>query len=130
MNDYRPKSVAAESFEVDEAGNIVRNVTPLRGRPYQHKCCLEAFDAAACAMEEAGLFTIREIALKTKAPETQIRTAVALLLDRCLIQPRPGHRGELMTADRQIHNLAMIEYCALAEGCPPQHRPPAEGGGR
>ena len=102
-----------ETFEVLD-DHLVRKVVPARGKPYEHRCSLKMYKEVAHAAEEFGDagFTLEEPAAKTKAPWTQISTALAFLKERGCAQTR--RRRSYATSTFMFED-AMIEYHALAE---------------
>ena len=115
-----------ESFEVDRAGDLVRKVVPKRGKPYQHTCTLESYEAVAHAAEELGQleggFTVDDLAEAAEVPMTQAAVALAFFKERGFITTHRKHNY----ADEGLHLDAMIEFHALREEPAPQRpQPPA-----
>lgn len=108
-----------EAFSVDaRGGDLVRSVTPAlgRGRPYTHRCTLDAYERVAHAFDELpedtpGL-TLEAIAAAEGLPCTQVATALAFLKERGCVVP---HGRASRPASPDVHLHAMLEYHALLD---------------
>ena len=103
-----------ETFFVDPGGCLVRAVIPARGKPYEHRCTLEAFTEVARAVAEAqGRFTLDGLHEATGLTWTQVAVAFAFLKERSIVVPA-GKRMHVAEGDLAFES-AMIEYHALRE---------------
>lgn len=103
-----------DTFTFDRAGNLLRRVTPRRGKPYEHRCTQQVFETVAHAASEAAEhgFTLQEIAQREDLPSTQVAVAIAFLKERGCIEVA-GRRSYPASSDVYID--AMIEWHALRE---------------
>lgn len=87
-------------------------VAPTRGRPYQHRCQLDTFEAVAHAIDEAGDagFVLEELVAAEDLPSSQAATAVAFMKERGCVTTE-GRRS--YAASGSVHLDAMIEYHAM-----------------
>ena len=104
-----------ESFEVLD-GHLIRNVVPVRGEPYEHRCSVAALDRVAHAIDELGPepFTLATIFNLEDLPWTQVAVAIAFLKERGIIDTR--HRRNYAATTTGVHLDAMTEYHALVAG--------------
>jgi len=102
-----------ETSSVDRTGALVRSVIPRRGKPYEHRCTLELFEAVCHRFDEHGEGdTVETIAKAIDAPITQVATALAFLLERGIVTVE-NRRNYPATID--VYLDAMTEYHALRE---------------
>ena len=107
-----------ESFSIAD-GDLLRSVVPRRGKPYEHRCPLAAFEQVAYAVEELGDGggTIHELVAHEAASGryvsfTNVAVALAFLRERSIIDVR---RRRNYPATTNVHLDAMTEFHALAE---------------
>ena len=104
-----------DSFEIDAAGDLLRKVVPKRGKPYQHTCRLESYEAVAHSAEELGQldggFSVEDLAVNAEVPMTQAAVALAFFKERGLITIYRRRNY----ANPGLHLDAMIEFHALRE---------------
>jgi hypothetical protein len=118
-----------ESFSITE-NVLVRSVVPKRGKPYDHTCDLDIYEAVALAIDDlvGASFTYEEIraSISDGAPFTQVAVAIAFLRERGLIETAHRRRSVATSAD-DTYLGAMIEWHALRET--PITTPPATHSG-
>jgi hypothetical protein len=107
-----------ETFSITE-NVLVRSVVPKRGKPYDHTCDLDIYEAVAHTIDEleGATFTYEEIRQKVDGPFTQVAVAIAFLRERGLIEPAQRRRSVAASKD-DVYLGAMIEWHALREGAP------------
>lgn len=109
-------SLQTSTFHIDTEGAIVRSVIPRRGRPYEHRCAIEAFIAICHRFDEHGAGdTVETLAAATQIPVTQAATALAFLLERGIVTTE---RRKNYPATIDVHLDGMTEYHALREKVP------------
>lgn len=118
-----------ETFAVED-GHLVRRVIPRRGRPYEHRCPLAAFEQIAHAAEELGAqgFTLESLLEYERGAGrdvtfTNIAVTLAFLRERSILDVR--HRRNYAATDA-VHLDAMTEFHALAAGPGHIHVPQKE----
>jgi hypothetical protein len=106
-----------EAFGVLD-GHLVRKVVPVRGKPYEHRCPLEAFEQIAHAAEELGEqgFTLESLVDRERRAGrdvtfTNVAVALAFLRERSILDVR--YRRNYAATDA-VYLDAMTEYHALA----------------
>jgi hypothetical protein len=106
-----------ETFEVF-ADHLVRQVVPVRGQPYVHRCPRAAFEQIAHAADELGQagFTLESLHRYERdagrdVTFTNVAVALAFLRERGILDVR-YRRNYAATAS--VHLDAMTEYHALA----------------
>jgi len=106
-----------ESFRVDSDGCLVRAVAPRRGKPYEHRCSRDGFEAVADTTEQFGergeAFVLEDLRRAADIPWTQAAVAFALLKERSIVIPA-GARAHTVAATGAFLD-AMTEYHALRE---------------
>ena len=105
-----------ETFSVEQ-NLLVRRVVPdpRRGKPYEHRCEKDSFEAVADAIEQFGTvaFTLEEVRQRADVPWTQAAVAIAFLKERSCIVPAHGRKH--VVASSCVFEDAMIEWHALYE---------------
>ncbi|KAA0215783.1 MAG: hypothetical protein DYG94_06460 [Leptolyngbya sp. PLA3] len=106
-----------ETFRVDADGCLVRAVAPRRGKPYEHRCPRDGFEAVADAAEQFGergeTFVLEDLRRATNIPWTQAAVAFAFLKERGIAIPAGGRAHAV--AETGAFPDAMTEYHALRE---------------
>lgn len=104
-----------DNFHVED-GHMLRNVVPLRGASYCHRCSLENYLKIVLKMEELGSsgFVSDELyeILDRRIAHSQICVVLAFLKERGLIEVRFKRNFA-----ESLHLDAMTEYHALAHEC-------------
>ncbi|MCA9253323.1 MAG: hypothetical protein KDA54_19510 [Phycisphaerales bacterium] len=105
----------SETFNVRD-GHLVREVVPRTGKPYEHRCPIDAFNSIAQAIDELGNegFTLETLFYRENVPWTQVAVALAFLKERGIIDTR--NRRNYAATTTGVHLDAMTEYHALAAG--------------
>lgn len=101
-----------ETFDIDRT-TLVRRVVPRRGRPYEHRCPLVAFEEVAHAAEDMRTgITLDRVREATGLAFSQVAVALAFLKERgALVR----EHGRTHAAPPGLHLDAMTEFHALAE---------------
>lgn len=96
-------------------GLLLHRVQPKRGRPYEHTCLLDTYEAMAHEIDLRGeeSFTCEEIREKVDAPHSQASVAWSFMIEMGVIVRTLRRRHIRATAD--VYLDAMIEWHALAE---------------
>jgi len=100
-------------FRGTPGGALERTVRLPDGREYAHRCSKEVFEAVAGHIDEhqgEGV-KMQSLADTLDVPMTQANVALQLLAERGLLETH-GRLGY----------VAMTEFYALIEGCPPEIR--------
>jgi hypothetical protein len=104
-----------ETFTVDDTRALVRNVVPMKGEPYQHRCPYDSYEAVAYAIAEAKSgFNLEDLRGAASVPWSQAAVAFAFLKERSVVIPAGGRNHA--AAGTTPFEDAMIEYHALREG--------------
>jgi len=103
-----------ETFTIDHYGSLIRRVVPTRGEPYEHRCPVAAFEAAAHAADElvSGI-TVETIHAAAKITWTEAAVALAFFKERGILNPAGGRTHAI--AGTAPFEDAMTEYHALRE---------------
>jgi len=104
--------MSQERFVV-EGKFLIHIVTPLRGRPYIHRCELGTLSEVARRFDEAGPggSTIEEIVAASGLPFTQVAVAVGFMKERGVIVPVFKRRHRAASVDAYVD--AMVEFHAM-----------------
>ncbi len=104
-----------ETFAIEDS-HLIRKVVPRRGKPYEHRCPVAAFDQIAQAIDELGNepFTLETIFCREDIPWTQVAVAIAFLKERGIVDTRRCRNYAATTTG--VHLDAMTEYFALEAG--------------
>lgn len=117
--DEPPADQRRETFAV-EHGHLVRRVVPApgRGRPYEHRCSQESFEALAAAVDDmiGRPFVLDEVRARAGLPWTQAAVAFAFLKERGCVKEITGRKH--IGAFDAVYEDAMVEWHALREGAP------------
>jgi|GEM_PF-924733 len=109
-----------ESFRVDPDGCLVRAVAPRRGKPYEHRCPRDGFEAVADSAEQFGergeTFVLEDLRRSADIPWTQAAVAFAFLKERGIVTPAGGRAHAVDGTGAFLD--AMTEYHALREKGP------------
>lgn len=109
-----------ESFRVDPDGSLVRAVAPRRGKPYEHRCPRDGFEAVVDAAERFGerdeTFVLEDLRRTTDIPWTQAAVAFAFLKERGIVTPAGGRAHNVANTGAFLG--AMTEYHGLREKGP------------
>ena len=102
-----------ETFDVLD-DHLIRKVTPVRGKPYEHRCPRASFEQIAHTADEIGSdgFTLESLVAHEGLPFTQVAVALAFLKERGIIETR--YRRNYPATDC-VHLDAMTEFHALAK---------------
>ncbi len=108
-----PPDERDETFAVED-GALVRRVVPRKGRPYEHRCPQDAYEAAAYAIAELPAdFVLEDVRRAAEITWTQAAVALAFLKKRgCVV---PVHGRKHAAAATTVFEDAMTEYHALYE---------------
>ena len=108
-----PPDERDETFAVED-GALVRRVVPRKGRPYEHRCPQDAYEAAAYAIAELPAdFVLEDVRRAAEITWTQAAVVLAFLKERgCVV---PVHGRKHAAASGTVFEDAMTEYHALYE---------------
>lgn len=110
--------VRIETFKIDRAGFLCRDVSPRHGKDYMHRCSLRAFREVAHHIDERAKdgFTLETMQDAIPEPMTQIAVALAFMKERGVVITEG--RVNYAACPKAAFEDAMIEYHALDENGP------------
>lgn len=103
-----------DTFRIDGL-QLIRAVTPARGRPYEHTCWYLTFTLVGHVIDEADgrPFTLEDLHGWTDEPWTAVAVAFAFLKERGCVVAARNRKSRAATKDCHLDSLT--EWHALRE---------------